>query len=137
MAWLWTSKIPSTLFLRSKVDLSEPLLISNTEIECEQEARFLGVIVDESLNWTKHIKTIQSKMSHYVGIMYKIKKYIPLKARLKKYHSFVQPHLNFCSLVWGFSCNRTFFFETEDRYAGSDCWFYKLLIERRRNSWPY
>ena len=42
-------------------------------------------------------------MSRYVGMMYKNKKYIPLKARLWLYHSFVQSHLNFCSLAWGFS----------------------------------
>ena len=36
--------------------------------------------------------------------MYKIKKYLPLEARLQIYHSFVQSHLNFCSLVWGFTC---------------------------------
>ena len=35
--------------------------------------------------------------------MYKIKKYLPLKARLLIYHSFIQSHLNYCSLVWGFS----------------------------------
>ena len=36
--------------------------------------------------------------------MYKIKKLLPLKARLQIYHNFVQSHINFCSLVWGFSC---------------------------------
>ena len=42
-------------------------------------------------------------MVRYVGIMYKIKHSIPLQARLQIYHSFVQSHLNFCILVWGFS----------------------------------
>ena len=36
--------------------------------------------------------------------MYKIKKLLPLKARLQIYHNLVQSHINFCSLVWGFSC---------------------------------
>ena len=43
-------------------------------------------------------------MCRYVGVMYKIKYLLPLKARLQIYHSFVQSHLNFCSLVWGFAC---------------------------------
>ena len=42
-------------------------------------------------------------MARYVGIMYKLKSTLPLKARLQIYHSFVQSHLNFCSIVWGFS----------------------------------
>ena len=42
-------------------------------------------------------------MTRYVGIMYKIKSLLPQKARLQIFHSFVQSHLNFCSVVWGFS----------------------------------
>ena len=42
-------------------------------------------------------------MSRYIGIMYKIKRYLPLQARLQVFHSLVQSHLNYCSLVWGFS----------------------------------
>ena len=59
--------------------------------------------MDESLNWTKHVKTVESKMARYIGLMYKLKKLLPLGARLQIYHSFVQSHVNFCALVWGFS----------------------------------
>ena len=67
------------IFSRSRTDLSSPLIISNTLIECKKEARFLGVNSDESLNWTQHIKTVISKMTRYVGIMYKIKKISTIK----------------------------------------------------------
>ena len=93
------------IFTRKReVNLSLYVVINKTKIERKNEARFLGVIVDEKLNWTKHIQAIKSKMSKYVGIMYKIKHSIPLQARLLIYHSLVQSHLNFCSSVWGFSC---------------------------------
>ena len=46
---------------------------------------------------------IQTKMSRYVGIMYKLKSIIPIKSRIQIYHSFIQSHINYCSLVWGFS----------------------------------
>ena len=91
------------IFSRQQTDLSCPLIISNTHIQRKSEARFLGVIVDDKLTWTRHIKTLQSKMSRYVGVMYKIKRYLPLEARLNIYHSFVQSHINYCSLVWGFT----------------------------------
>ena len=84
-------------------ELPKPLMIAETLIEHKHEARFLGVIMDESLNWSQHLKTVQSKMARYIGIMYKIKKYLPLNARLQIFHSFVQSHANYCSLVWGFS----------------------------------
>ena len=95
------------IFSRTRnVELITPLIISNTAIERKTEVRFLGVIIDETLNWTRHVKTVLSKMSRYVGIMYKIKKFLPLRARLQIYYSFVQSHINFCSLVWGF-CSKS------------------------------
>ena len=83
--------------------LPQPLIITDTLIEHIHEARFLGVIMDDKLSWSHHIKSVESKMCRYVGIMYKIKKYLPLNARIQIYHSFVQSHINYCSLVWGFS----------------------------------
>ena len=35
--------------------------------------------------------------------MHKIRNHLPTQARLQIYHSFIQSHLNFCSLVWGFA----------------------------------
>ncbi len=42
-------------------------------------------------------------MSRYIGIMYRLNKLLPEKAMVKIFHSFIQSHLNYCSLVWGFS----------------------------------
>ena len=91
------------IFSRRKVDRNINLIIANTHIQCKSEARFLGVIVDDKLNWSQHIKTIKSKMSRYVGIMYRIKSSLPIQACLQIFHSLVMSHINFCSLVWGFS----------------------------------
>ena len=91
------------VFSERTIDTNLTVKIGNTLIERKSEARFLGVIVDEKLTWTKHIKALRSKMCRYVGIMYKIKSSLPLQARLQIFHSLVQSHINFCSLVWGFS----------------------------------
>ena len=62
---------------------------------------FLGVIINENLNWKDHILAVEAKMCRYVGILYKLKKILPLSARKNIFHSFVQSHLHYCSLVWG------------------------------------
>ena len=76
----------------------------NSPIERLKEARFLGVIVDEKLNWSAHIRTVKTKMARYIGVMYRIKHFLPVRARIQIFHSFVQSHINYCCLVWGFSC---------------------------------
>jgi len=91
------------LFSRRNLQHNPSVTINNVKIDRVKEAKFLGVILNEKLSWLTHINALKSKMSRYIGIMYKIKAFIPLQARLQIYHSFIQSHLNYCSLVWGFS----------------------------------
>ena len=92
------------VFSKRRVEYSKiEVNIAGTKIGRVTEARFLGVIIDEKLTWSKHISAVKIKMARYMGIMYRLKRHLPLKVRLQLYHSFVQSHLNFCSLVWGFA----------------------------------
>ena len=92
------------VFSNRRVDYSKiSLNISGTNIERVTEARFLGVIIDEKLTWCKHITAVRLKMSRYIGIMFKLKRHLPLKVRLQLYHSFIEAHVNYCSLAWGFA----------------------------------
>ena len=91
------------IFSRSKVDCDINLTINNVIIERKKEARFLGVILDENLTWGAHIAGIKQKMSRYVGIIYKLKNKVPLSVRIQIYHSLIQSHLNYCSIIWGFA----------------------------------
>ncbi len=47
------------------------LMINNTEIERVQELNFLGLTVDEHLNWSSHINKISNKVSKNIGILNK------------------------------------------------------------------
>ena len=90
------------IFSRSRnLELLSTLKIANLPNERLTESKFLGVIVDENLTWSRHIKTIQTKMARYIGLMYKLKSQLPLKVRIQIFHSFVQSHINYCSLVSG------------------------------------
>ena len=82
------------------IDMFKPR-ICNHPIEQASSARFLGVIIDDKLSWSKHITAIKAKMSRYIGLLYKLKCTLPLAARKTLFQSFVQSHVNYCSLVWG------------------------------------
>ena len=91
------------IFTRKRTFTEQEVRIDNVVIERKVMERFLGVVIDENLSWANHITTIKTKMARYLGIMYKIRKYIPSKTRMQIFHSFVQSHLNYCTLVWGFA----------------------------------
>ena len=96
------------IFSRSRCHFSNLLFkLNGVLIKREKETKFLGVIIDEGLTWKKHIVTMRTKMARYLGVMYKLRTLIPLKARLLIFHSFIQSHLNYCSLVWGFAAEST------------------------------
>jgi hypothetical protein len=68
------------IFSKKRIDLSSlQIRIDNTNIERKTEARFLGVIVDENLTCSTHIKAVKTKMSRFIGVMYKIKENCPSK----------------------------------------------------------
>ena len=91
------------LFSRQNIELPDEFKILNKKIDRVKEVRFLGVIVDEKLNWSAHIKTLKSKKSRYIGILCKIKKLLPIQAKMQIFQSLIQSHLNYCSIVWGFT----------------------------------
>ena len=52
------------IFSRARnLELLSPLTITDLPIKRLTESKFLGVIVDENLTWSRHIKTIQTKMA--------------------------------------------------------------------------
>ena len=73
----------------------------NKPIEHKQIAKFLGVYVDENFHWTYHINMLCTKISKNIGILYRMKGILPQKTMQTLFHSFIQSHLNHCSLIWG------------------------------------
>ena len=45
--------------------------INNANIDMVYKTKFLGVLIDNKLNWTDHIATMKAKLSKSIGIMYK------------------------------------------------------------------
>ena len=125
-----TRKTNYMIFTRKRnlnLDMFTPK-IGNIPIERKSVARFLGVLVDEKLSWTQHIAAIKTKMSRYIGVLYKLKNVLPLKARMLTFNSLVQSHLNYCSLIWGSSPKsniETLFITQKKAMPGWTNYFYK------------
>ena len=80
------------IFSRARnLELLSTLTIANLPIERLTECIFLGIIVDENLTWSRHIKTIQTKMARYIGLMYKLKSQLPLKVRIQFFIALFNP----------------------------------------------
>ncbi len=55
------------------------LIIDNTILERVHGCNFLGLTLNEHLNWNTHINKISNKVSKSMGILNKLKYFLSLK----------------------------------------------------------
>ena len=82
------------------------LIMNNTHIDMVSNFDFLGLTLNEHLNWKSHIDKISNKISRSIGIINRLKHSLPLKPKLLIYNSLILPYLNFGILSWGYKCER-------------------------------
>ena len=70
-------------------------------IEQVKQTKFLGVIFDDTLDWSNHISYINFKIAKGVGIMCRAKKYFTTKVLIQLYNAFILLYLIYCVKVWG------------------------------------
>ena len=95
-------------FPEKKLNFALNLKIDNTPITRAEEFDFLGLRIQENLNWNAHLNKIGNKLSKVIGIFKRINKYVPMKGLLLIYNSLFLSHLNYSILSWGYSHDRIF-----------------------------
>ena len=89
------------LFQNRPPDNSLNLHINNVNVPQVQSTKFLGIIIDEQINWKPQILAVRCKLSKTVSIMYKASKLINPEGMFTLYHSLFMPYLCYCNEVWG------------------------------------
>ena len=82
------------------------LIINDSVIERVREFNFLGLTINESLNWSSHCSKIANRISRTLGVMNRLKRYLPFSALKLMYDSLILPHLQFGITCWGFETSR-------------------------------
>ena len=77
------------------------IIIDGTKIERVTTCKFLGVILDENLNWKKHIEYTSTKISKTLGLLNKARKYFDREVLITLYYAFIYPLLLYANIAWG------------------------------------
>ena len=77
------------------------LCINKVPIQQVDNTKFLGVIIDDNLNWSNHISYINSKIAKGIGIIWRARKFFSKSALINLYYAFIFPYLIYCVEVWG------------------------------------
>lgn len=79
------------------------IVFNDVTLECVEKDKLLGVVVDKHLTWRHHVDKTAASVSRGIALLRRIKRYLSRETRLTYYSSFIQPHLDYCSTVWGLS----------------------------------
>ena len=89
------------IFTRKKEKFDFNLKLDGFTLERVASTKYLGVIIDEKLNWSLHIKHIHRKLSRSSYILSKLRHYVNLDTLKTLYYSLIYPHITYCISTWG------------------------------------
>ena len=82
------------------------LAIEGVPIKQVPLTKSLGVHIDEHLTWSEHIHKLTKKIASGIGALKRVRPFVPATPLRYIYNSLIQPHFDYCSVVWG-NCNKT------------------------------
>lgn len=95
------SKTKFMVFTKKKCNIDDlSISMCNSQIQQVSSLRFLGVIIDNKLNWASHINYVCNKVSRNIGIMYKLNS-MPRSVLKLIYNTIILPHLYYGITAWG------------------------------------
>ena len=103
------NKTKLMIFHMPQRKLNPPIIkIDEIQLEPISNFNFLGIIINENINWSKHINKISYSISKTIGIIRKLKNVLPSSVLLTIYNSLILPQLTYGILVWGYESNCIF-----------------------------
>ena len=71
------------------------LKLDGIAVEEKKVAKYLGVYIDNKLNWKNHIEHVRTKLSKGNGMISKIRYYVNERCLLNLFYAFIQSHINY------------------------------------------
>ena len=75
-------------------------IIDTTPVAIVSEAKYLGIIIDNTLTFNPHIAHLEVRLSRSVGILSKLKYFLPSPLLSKLYYAFFHSYLLYGLIIW-------------------------------------
>ena len=85
---------------RTKLTNDQNVILNNTLIERVDNYTFLGMNINENLNWKNHMLNILSKIQRNLGIVRKTARFLNRNSLIQLYHSLIMSHIRKGIIVW-------------------------------------
>ena len=99
------SKKKFLLFNKTSKNCKFSVKINGFLIEQSDSIKYLGVVLDDKLNWKKHLSSLKSKLSRSCFVLSKLRYYLDVSTLKMVYYSLFYPHIQYCISAWGGAAN--------------------------------
>lgn len=99
------NKTEAIIFTKRRPDLNVNIKIENKEISWSKNVKYLGVILDNKLNYTEHVNSISQKAIVKLINLYPIlnrNSFVTQENKLLVYKSVIRPIITYACPVWSY-----------------------------------
>ena len=82
------------------------LEIGTYRLHSSELAKFLGVWIDNKLNWNKHINTLIAKLKQNLQLLKMSNKFLSKTTKKLMYYAHMYSHITYGILIWGNMINQ-------------------------------
>ena len=97
-----TSKTKIMLFKPANYNVNHPnIYFNDCLLEWVNDFKYLGVTIDNKLNFSHHIKSVNLNLNKILGMIYSLSIYVPKCILMTIYNSLVLSTINHNIMIWG------------------------------------
>ena len=85
--------------------IPDKLEFGNKEINRVSSVKYLGLILDESLNWNSQVNEVCKNIKRYFPIFYNIRQYINIRDARTIYYTMIYSKIKYAIIVYGLTSN--------------------------------
>ena len=109
IVWLNTNKISLNVdkteliifkHQKKKLDTEIKIKIIRKRLYPSQSVRYLGIKIDQNLNWKDYINDIAVKLNRANALLFKIRNFVNITILETIYFAILDSHINYANLVW-------------------------------------
>jgi len=107
-AWLHCNRLSLNLAKTSymivtdqNIDVVPSLCVANVDINLVVQSNFLGIKIDNKLNFKHHVDDLCKQVARTIGMMYRISYLVPPPVRKKIYYSLLYSKVSYGVVAWG------------------------------------
>ena len=92
---------------RKVIDYDLKIKLNGKKLIPAKHVKYLGIIIDSTLNWKEHVNTLSGKLARANGMLSKIRHYVQENTLNSIYYAIFSSLMSYSCITWGQSHNTT------------------------------